>query len=313
MAGSQIFLNVLLVEDDKDWQNILEDKIKLAINDMGHRGRILVARRLEQALDNIGSTDMILIAETFDEGWQALLKGGPWHLLTTDLMLSQEGREIIKGRMLVQRAAERAVPCVVVTGATQNVLTIRHVVEFFTDFKIRYLALKGEFGPKFTSMVTAILREPFNYEDSFEIFFSYSHQDDEYRDELVKHLSMLRRQSVNVLWHDRKIGAGEEWKNEIDEHLNSARIILLLVSPDFLASDYCYDVEVKRALARHQAGEASVIPVILRSCEWEHTSFGKLQALPQGGTPVKKWKDQDEAFLNVARGIREAVEKLKAH
>src|SRR3954470_1358357 len=84
-----------------------------------------------------------------------------------------------------------------------------------------------------------------------EVFFSYSHKDESLRKRLEEHLSILRRQGIISGWHDRMIGAGQEWKGEIDRRLDSARIILLLISPSFLASDYCYDVEMKRALERH--------------------------------------------------------------
>ena len=98
-----------------------------------------------------------------------------------------------------------------------------------------------------------------------ELFISYSHKDDALREQLDTHLSLLKRQGVIEAWHDRRIGAGQEWAGAIDEHLNSAASILLLVSADFLASDYCYDLEMKRALERHDAGDAWVIPVILRT------------------------------------------------
>ena len=97
-----------------------------------------------------------------------------------------------------------------------------------------------------------------------ELFISYSHKDEPLREKLDTHLSLLKRQGVIDAWHDRRIGAGHEWAGAIDEHLNSAAVILLLVSADFLASDYCYDLEMKRALERHDAGDARVIPVILR-------------------------------------------------
>jgi len=143
-----------------------------------------------------------------------------------------------------------------------------------------------------------------------EIFYSYAHEDEELRDELEKHLSILKRKGVIQGWHDRRIGAGREWEDEIDTHLNTAHVILLLISADFLASDYCYDVEMKRAMERHQAGEARVIPVILRPCDWEDALFGKLQALPMDAQPITSWPNRDEAFLDVARGIRGAVEEL---
>jgi hypothetical protein len=144
-----------------------------------------------------------------------------------------------------------------------------------------------------------------------EIFFSYAHEDEELRDKLAKHLAILRRQNIIAEWHDREITAGSEWAGEIDDHLNSADIILLLISPDFIAPDYCFDIEMKRALERHEAGEAVVIPVILRPTNWRGAPFGKLQALPKNAQPVIRWADQDEAFLNISEGIQRAAERLR--
>jgi len=121
------------------------------------------------------------------------------------------------------------------------------------------------------------------------VFFSYSHADEALRDQLEKQLAMLRRQGVIETWHDRRIGAGQDIDHAIDEHINRDEIILLLVSPDFLASDYCYDIEMKRAMERHHAGKAIVIPVILRACDWHHAPFGKLNATPRDGKPVTQW------------------------
>lgn len=137
-----------------------------------------------------------------------------------------------------------------------------------------------------------------------EVFYSYSHKDEEFRDELEKHLVMLKREGFISGWHDRKIEAGIEWRDQINEHLESAGIILLLISSDFLASDYCYDIEMKRAMQRHDNGEARVIPIILRTCDWRSGPFAKLQALPKNATPIKSWVDKDEAFTDVAAGIR---------
>ena len=110
---------------------------------------------------------------------------------------------------------------------------------------------------------------------SLEVFYSYSHHDEELRDALEKHLSILKRNGQIVGWHDRRIGAGDEWRNQIDEHVRSAHIILLLISSDFLASDYCYDIEMKLALERHQRGKAIVIPIILRPVEWHEAPFSR--------------------------------------
>jgi hypothetical protein len=147
--------------------------------------------------------------------------------------------------------------------------------------------------------------------EKIRIFFSYSHKDETLRDELEKYLSPLKRQDLVIEWYDRMIGAGEEWVQEVDTHLNTAHIILLLISPDFMASEYCHDVEVKRAMARHEAGEACVIPIILRPIYWQSAPFGKLQALPKNAKAVISWKSHDEAFFDVAEGIRRVVEDLR--
>jgi predicted Zn-ribbon and HTH transcriptional regulator len=142
------------------------------------------------------------------------------------------------------------------------------------------------------------------------LFFSYSHRDETLRDELEIHLAMLKRQGAITTWHDRRIGAGKEFDNEISHYLDKADIILLLVSPDFLASDYCYDVEMARALERHRSGDARVIPVILRPCDWQSAPFGKLLAAPKDGKPVIKYPSQDDAFLEVVSAIRAAANGL---
>jgi TIR domain len=146
---------------------------------------------------------------------------------------------------------------------------------------------------------------------SIAIFISYSHGDEVLRKELEKHLAPLKRQDLISTWHDRQIGAGENWSEAIDTHLMTADIVLLLVSADFMNSDYCYCVEMQRVLDRHNAGEAFVIPIILRPVDWQDTPIGKLQALPKDIKPVTRWDNQDDAFVDIARGIRKAIEDLK--
>ncbi|WP_339440691.1 toll/interleukin-1 receptor domain-containing protein [Pseudomonas proteolytica] len=143
------------------------------------------------------------------------------------------------------------------------------------------------------------------------VFFSYCHADEALRDQLEKQLSMLKRQGVIDTWHDRRIGAGQEIDSAIDNHINSDEIVLLLVSPDFIASDYCYNIEMTRAMERHSANEAIVIPVILRACDWHHAPFGKLLATPEDGKPVTLWPDRDVAFLQVAQAVRKAAERCR--
>jgi O-acetyl-ADP-ribose deacetylase (regulator of RNase III) len=145
-----------------------------------------------------------------------------------------------------------------------------------------------------------------------EIFISYAHEDETLRQRLGKHLSSLRREGVITEWHDREITAGSEWATEIDHHLDSAQVILMLVSADFIDSEYCFGIEMTRALERHQAGDARVIPVVLRAVDWTHSPLGKLQALPRDAKPVTSWPDQDSAFLDVTEGIRSALRQLAA-
>ncbi len=135
-----------------------------------------------------------------------------------------------------------------------------------------------------------------------EIFFVYAHKDERLRNQLQIHLSPLK--GLISAWCDREIVAGMIGELEIDKHLNTASIILLLVSPDFMACDYCYSFEMKRALERHDAGEAHVIPVILRPVIWWDAPFGKLQVLPKNAKPVTTWSNRDAAFLDIAVGIR---------
>ena len=145
-----------------------------------------------------------------------------------------------------------------------------------------------------------------------EVFISYAHEDERYREQLGAHLGQMRNEGIISEWHDREIVAGKEWAGEIDKHIEIAQIILLLVSPDFLASEYCREIEMRRAMERHEAGEARVIPVIIRPADWNSAPFAKLQGLPKDGKPVTKWGNRDEAWLSVAKGIRRVIEQLES-
>ena len=144
------------------------------------------------------------------------------------------------------------------------------------------------------------------------LFFSYAHKDEALRNELADHLAILERQGLIEPWHDREIGAGTEWAGQIDENLEKADIILLLVSASFMASTYCFDKELKRALERHEAKQARVVPIIVRPADWQSAPFGKLQALPKDGKAVTSWSNQDEAWTDVAKGLRRVVADLGA-
>jgi hypothetical protein len=140
------------------------------------------------------------------------------------------------------------------------------------------------------------------------VFFSYSHDDEQHRNQLEKHLALLRRQGLIETWHDRNIPAGGELDDQIDWEIDRADIILLLVSASFIASAYCYSREMARAMERHEAREARVVPVIVRDCDWHSAPFGKLKAVPTDGKPIVSWTNFDAAYTDVAKEIRRLVD-----
>ena len=145
----------------------------------------------------------------------------------------------------------------------------------------------------------------------FSVFISYSQQDRELYKELEKHLSNLRRQDVITSWYDGNISPGTEWKSQIIEHLNTDHIILLLISADFMASDFCYSLEMTQAIARHDANQARVLPIILRPTDWKGAPFAKLKVLPTDGKAITRWPTHDDAFVEIVQGIRESIDDLE--
>jgi hypothetical protein len=142
------------------------------------------------------------------------------------------------------------------------------------------------------------------------VFFSYSHKDEALRDQLEVHLAILKHQGLIDAWHDRRLLAGDGLDEGIEQHLNSAHIILLLISPDFLASDYCYKIEKTRALERHLNKQSRLISVILRPCDWKSTILARYLVAPKDGKPITSWPSSDEAFLDVTQAIRRAISSL---
>ncbi len=136
------------------------------------------------------------------------------------------------------------------------------------------------------------------------VFIAYSHKDERLRRELEEHLALLRLQGLIAVWDDRDIVPGVELTKEISTQLEAADLVLLLVSASFLASEYCYSIEMSEALERHNAGSARVVPIVVRPCLWAHAPFSKLQLLPRNGRPVTKWRNRDEAWIDVAAGLR---------
>ena len=143
-----------------------------------------------------------------------------------------------------------------------------------------------------------------------DVFISYSRHDEALREALETHLALLKREGSIRTWHDRRINPGEDWQAELDTNLESADLILLLISPDFIASDYCYGREMKRALERHGKEDVRVVPIILRPTDWRTADFARLQCLPEDGRPVTTWPDRDEAFVDIVHGIRKLIKAL---
>lgn len=142
------------------------------------------------------------------------------------------------------------------------------------------------------------------------IFLSYAHVDEAMKIQLDKNLIMLKRSDKINVWQDRQIMAGTEWDAAIGKELASAHIILLLISVDFNNSQYIWDKELKVAMERHEKNEARVIPIILRTCEWNEMPYAKLQALPTGAKPISSFTDTDVAYTDVAKGIRMVVDYM---
>jgi hypothetical protein len=142
------------------------------------------------------------------------------------------------------------------------------------------------------------------------LLFSYAHEDENLRDQLEVHLTSLKREGLLATWHDRRIIAGQPLNNEISANLENADIILLLISPYFIASDYCFNIEMKRAMEKHTEGSAVVIPVILQPCNWHGMPFGQLMACPKDGKAISKYPNMHDAFLEVTLAVKAAASIL---
>ena len=140
-----------------------------------------------------------------------------------------------------------------------------------------------------------------------EIFCCYAREDETWLRKLETHLSLIKQQGLISLWYDRLVLPGANWAKTIDTHLETASVILLLVSSDFFASDYCYGIEMQRALEREAAGEARVVPILVRPVDWRGAPFAHLQVLPTDAKPIASWPNKDTALTDVAAGLRRVI------
>ncbi len=152
---------------------------------------------------------------------------------------------------------------------------------------------------------------PANRRGPIEVFISYSEEDEKFKKQLETHLAMLRREDIIRPWHSQLIELGREWEQETASHIDSAQIILLLVSPSFLASDQLYENEMMLAMERQVSGDARVVPIILRSVDLGQTPFKRLLALPRNGRPIDTWRNADEIWSSIAQEIRQLCEQLR--
>jgi hypothetical protein len=145
---------------------------------------------------------------------------------------------------------------------------------------------------------------------AIKVFYSYAREDEDLRKRLDQHFSFLKREEKIASWYDGELKAGEKWRGKIDELLNSADVILLLISAAFADSEFCYSIEMSRAMERHELGEAVVVPILLHPCDWNNTPFAELQALPGGDKAISEWQNIEKALYEVAKGVRKVVEEL---
>ncbi len=163
---------------------------------------------------------------------------------------------------------------------------------------------------RYTRLVTNVLADKIYV----EVFCSYSHREKDMalKEEFDVAMRPYTRKKLFQVWDDRRIGAGDEWALHIDQHLTSADIIVFLVSPDFLNSDFCCEKELPAALQRRMCNKAVLVPIVVRECAWKETDLAELQALPKGAKPMTKWEDRDSAWKNVGEGLNElALDVLK--
>jgi len=146
-------------------------------------------------------------------------------------------------------------------------------------------------------------------EKPISIFLSYAKEDKPFKDKLLKHLSsMIRRNQIDI-WDDEQIAGGQNWKEEIESKLRTAQVAILLVSADFLASDFINDFEIPILLERGKKGEVSIVPMLIRPVYFQGSELSDFKGLPKSGKPISNWQNEDEAWISVVGDLVEIIEK----
>lgn len=166
--------------------------------------------------------------------------------------------------------------------------------------------------PKLSIVSKMGIREDIEMDNKrVKVFLSYSHVDEKFKEKLDIHLAPLKRSNKKLeVWQDRELKAGTKFDEEIKKHLKEDDIIILLISADFINSDYCYEVEMKTAFERMEKKEAVVVPVIVRPCYWKKTPLGDIQALPKDGNPISKYQDEDDAYVEIVESISNIIDNF---
>lgn len=153
----------------------------------------------------------------------------------------------------------------------------------------------------------------FPIEKEIKIYMAYarSNDDEEFVRQFKKMLKQLGR-LPKVTCFDIGISAGTEWRKKKQGQLETADIILLLVSWTFLDSDYCVSTELGQAIESHKSGRSRVIPIILQKCPWEDTQLNDLEPLPKDGPPFEEWPSWAQALNNTYEGIKQVIKELQS-
>lgn len=138
-------------------------------------------------------------------------------------------------------------------------------------------------------------------------FISYCHADEVMLQRLHVHLANLKREGLIAEWTDEEIPAGGNLDTHISESLNTSQLFICLVSPDYIASNYCYEKEFGTAHKMEIEGKITIVPIIVEPCDWKSTPFGKIKALPKDGKPVAEWTSPNSAFTDVAQELRKLL------
>ena len=183
---------------------------------------------------------------------------------------------------------------------------------YLLNDKSRYLQ-DAQSKPKQRQSIITKINNKVDFEmvdKKVKVFLSYTHVDEEFKNKLDVHFAPLKRNNKVETWNDRKLVPGTLFDTEIKKHLCEDDVIILLISADFINSDYCYEIEMKKAFERMQNNDAIVIPIILRPCLWQETPLADIQVLPKDGTPISKYEDSDDAYYEIVKSINNRIEEF---